>query len=177
MTVLPLALFLSCLSAATAKAAVPAPAAAVKPAPAKGDTTTRPAASIVLPGLKVEQVKAKITARLMNRGWMIVQNRNDSVDFNTEADSSLVTGLFQVPYVPKQRVTLRFGLRNSPEGTQTRLQALLLAPNESGLLSRTATPADTSVLRQSLEAIQAEEFAPGMLIPTKDGPKKPKKKK
>jgi len=176
MTVLPLALLLSCLSAAPAKTAAPAPAAVIKPAPAKGDTIVRPSAQIVLPDLKVEQVKSKIVPRLMNRGWMLTQNRNDSVDFTGPGDSALVASLFQVPYLPQQRVTLRFGLRNSPEGVVTRLQALLLAPNEKGLLSRTATPADTAVLRQSLEAIQAEEFAPGMLVPTKEGPKKAKKK-
>ncbi|MEN9354352.1 MAG: hypothetical protein RL318_1677 [Fibrobacterota bacterium] len=132
---------------------------------------------IVLPDLKVEQVKSKVTPRLMNRGWMLTQNRNDSMDFNIQADSGLVAGLFQAPYLPQSRVVLRFGLRNSREGVITRLQAMLITPNEKGQLVRNLAIADTSILRQNLEAIQSEEFGPGMLVPTKEGPKKPKKKK
>lgn len=162
--------------------AVPAPGAtaAAKPiaptATVRGDTTTRPTASIVLPGLKVEQVKAKITPRLMNRGWLMTQNRNDSVDFNMQADSALVGGLFPTAaWQPRQRVILRFGIRNTAEGALTRLQAILLTPRDSATtLVRSPLPADSAVLRQSLEAIQAEEFGPGMLVPTLEGPKKRK---
>lgn len=164
--------------------AVPAPGAtaAAKPiaptATVRGDTTTRPTASIVLPGLKVEQVKAKITPRLMNRGWLMTQNRNDSVDFNHLADSALVGSLFPTAtWQPRQRVILRFGIRNTPEGALTRLQAILLAPKDStGGLVRSPIPADSTVLNQSLEAIRDEEFGPGALIPTLKGPKKPAKK-
>jgi hypothetical protein len=137
---------------------------------------SHPFVQIVLPDLKVEQVKSKITPRLMNRGWMLTQNRNDSVDFNIQADSTLVTGLFQTPYQPQSRVVLRFGLRNSREGVITKLQAMLISPDERNQLVRNLAIADTSVLRQNLEAIQAEEFGPGMLIPTREGPKKKKKK-
>lgn len=176
MIALPLVLTaLSFAAPAPVAKAAPKPPTAV---PARGDTTTRPTATIVLPGLKVEQVKAKITPRLMNRGWMMTQNRNDSVDFNHLADSTLVGSLFPTAtWQPRQRVILRFGIRNSPDGAQTRLQAILLTPKDStGALTRSPLPADSSVLHQSLEAIQVEEFGPGMLIPTLEGPKKDKKK-
>lgn len=175
MLLLPLAL--TFLSQAAPKPASKAVAKPVATAPTlHGDTTSRPSASILLPGLKVEQVKSKITPRLMNRGWMMTQNRNDSVDFNMQADSALVGGLFPTAaWQPRQRVILRFGIRNTAEGALTRLQAILLTPRDSATtLVRSPLPADSAVLRQSLEAIQAEEFGPGMLVPTLEGPKKRK---
>lgn len=131
-----------------------------------------PRAEVLLPGLKVVQVKAKIVSRLMNREWQIRQNKNDSLDFIHLADSSLVAGLFQEPYQSQQRVQLRFGLRQFPDGVRTRLQAFLLTPDSLGHLRRSPAPADSTALRQNLESIQQEEFGPGVLIPTANKPKK-----
>jgi hypothetical protein len=134
-----------------------------------------PTAEILLPGLKVVQVKAKIVSRLMNREWQIRQSKNDSLDFTHIADSGLVAGLFQEAYQPKQRVQLRFGLHQLPDGVRTRLQAFLLTPDSLGRLRRSPTPADSTALRQNLESIQQEEFGHGALIPTADKPKKKRK--
>ena len=167
MTALPLALSILCLAQSPSPAAKPAAVDTVKP----------PAVELLLPDLKIEQVKSKVVTRLMNRNWMLSQNRNDSLDFSHSSDSALIASLFNVEATPQQRVILRFGLKNTKEGVQTRLSAFLLVPGERGMLVRSTVPADTSVLRQSLEAIQTEEFGPGMLIPTKDGPDKDKKRK
>lgn len=134
-----------------------------------------PTAEVLLPGLKVVQVKAKIVSRLMNREWQIRQNKNDSLDFTHAADSGLVSGLFQESYQPQQRVQLRFGLRQLPDGVRTRLQAFLLTPDSLGHLRRSPALADSAALRQNLESIQQEEFGHGMLIPTTDKPKKKRK--
>jgi len=167
MTALPLAMSFLCLSQS--------PSAAAKPSPI--DTMKVPAVELLLPDLKIEQVKSKVVTRLMNRHWMLSQNRNDSLDFSHGSDSALIANLFNVPASDQQRVILRFGLKNTKEGVQTRLSAFLLVPGERNMLIRSTVPADTSVLRQSLEAIQTEEFGPGMLVPTKEGPDKKKKKK
>ena len=139
---------------------------------ASATDTSLPKAEVVLPGLKVVQVKAKIVSRLMNREWQIRQNKNDSLDFTRLADSGLVSGLFQESYQPQQRVQLRFGLHQLPDGVRTRLQAFLLTPDSLGHLRRSPAPADSAALRQNLESIQQEEFGHGILIPTADKPKK-----
>jgi len=113
-------------------------------------------------------VRTKLVPRVMGRGWTLIVNKPDSLEFFRPADSALGTLLFGAPPGPNQRIRLRFRLTSEGDGTRIALMGHLLG--KDGPLSAVALEAP---LAENLAALRDDLLAaPPMLPPEKPGRRK-----
>jgi hypothetical protein len=76
-----------------------------------------PRPTVFIAGQNLYEVRTKLVPRVMGRGWTLLVNKSDSLEFFRPADSILTSALFGRAPEPGQRIRLRFRL--VPEGGGT----------------------------------------------------------
>lgn len=76
-----------------------------------------PRPTVFIAGQNLYEVRTKLVPRVMGRGWTLLVNKSDSLEFFRPADSILTSALFGQAPEPGQRIRLRFRL--VPEGGGT----------------------------------------------------------
>lgn len=76
-----------------------------------------PRPTVFIAGQNLYEVRTKLVPRVMGRGWTLLVNKSDSLEFFRPADSILTSALFGRTPEPGQRIRLRFRL--VPEGGGT----------------------------------------------------------
>lgn len=157
---------------------VPTVVAKDSAAPPKGDsavvsrgmdtTGVHPRPTVLIVGQNQVAVRTKLVPRVMGRGWTLLVNKPDSLEFFRPADSALSTLLFGAPAQPFQRVRLRFRL--IPEGDGTRIALMGHLVGKEGVLPAVAFEAP---LQENLQSLREDLLAaPPMLPPEKPGRRK-----
>lgn len=139
------------------------------PAPRGMDTTgVHPRPTVLIVGQNQVAVRTKLVPRVMGRGWTLLVNKPDSLEFFRPADSALSTLLFGASAQPFQRVRLRFRL--IPEGDGTRIALMGHLVGKDGVLPAVAYEAP---LQENLQSLREDLLAaPPMLPPEKPGRRK-----
>lgn len=94
--------------------------------PAAIDTFVWPRLEGVV-ALSPAETRSRLIPRVMGRGWTLLVNAPDSLEFYRPADSALSALLFEAPAEPGSRVRLRFRIRPDSAGTRLELTSHLLA--------------------------------------------------
>lgn len=138
-------------------------------APRGMDTTgVHPRPTVLIVGQNQVAVRTKLVPRVMGRGWTMLVNKPDSLEFFRPADSALSTLLFGASAQPFQRVRLRFRL--IPEGDGTRIALMGHLVGKDGVLPAVAFEAP---LQENLQSLREDLLAaPPMLPPEKPGRRK-----
>lgn len=133
------------------------------------DTTgVHPRPNVLIVGQNQLAVRSKLVPRVMGRGWTLLVNKPDSLEFFRPADSVLSTMLFGAPAQPYQRIRLRFRL--IPEGDGTRIALMGHLVGADGVLPAVAFEAP---LQENLQSLREDLLAaPPMLPPEKPGRRK-----
>lgn len=152
----------------TTTATVPTPAPVVVPPPAMDTVGEHPRPSVLIVGQNGLAVRTKLVPRVMGRGWTLLVNRPDSLEFFRPADSALSTLLFGAPAAPLQRVRLRFRL--TPEGDGTRIALMGHLVGKDGVLPAIANEAP---LQENLQSLREDLLAAPPMLP----PEKPTRRK
>lgn len=139
------------------------------PAPRGMDTTgVHPRPNVLIVGQNQLAVRTKLVPRVMGRGWTLLVNKPDSMEFFRPADSALSTMLFGAPAQPYQRVRLRFRL--TPEGDGTRIALMGHLVGKDGVLPAVAFEAP---LQENLQSLREDLLAAPPMLP----PEKPVRRK
>jgi len=123
---------------------------------------------VFIAGQNFYEVRTKLIPRVMGRGWTLLVNKNDSLEFFRPADSVLTTALFGIPPEPGQRIRLRFRLVPEGNGTWIALMGHLMGKNGELPAIAYAQP-----LVANLAALQEDLLA----APTTQAPQKGGKKR
>lgn len=138
-------------------------------APRGMDTTgVHPRPNVLIVGQNQIAVRTKLVPRVMGRGWTLLVNKPDSLEFFRPADSALSTLLFGAPAQPFQRVRLRFRL--IPEGDGTRIALMGHLVGKDGVLPAVAIEAP---LQENLQSLREDLLAAPPMLP----PEKPRRRK
>lgn len=116
--------------------------------------STPPRPTVLIPGQNAFAVRTKLIPRVMGRGWVLMVNKPDSMEFFRPADSLLTSYLFGIPGAPNQKLRLRFIL--TPEGDGTRIALMGHLIGKDGLLPNVAQEAP---LMENLTSLQADLLA------------------
>ncbi len=85
-----------------------------------------PRPTVFIAGQNLYEVRTKLVPRVMGRGWTLLVNKSDSLEFFRPADSILTTALFGLSPEPGQRLRLRFRLTSEGSGTWIALMGHLV---------------------------------------------------
>lgn len=136
--------------------------------PGMDTTGVHPRPNVLIVGQNQLAVRSKLVPRVMGRGWTLLVNKPDSLEFFRPADSVLSTMLFGAPAQPYQRIRLRFRL--IPEGDGTRIALMGHLVGADGVLPAVAFEAP---LQENLQSLREDLLAaPPMLPPEKPGRRK-----
>ncbi|MCB9496103.1 MAG: hypothetical protein H6686_04360 [Fibrobacteria bacterium] len=123
---------------------------------------------VFISGQSIFDVRTKLVPRVMGRGWTLLVNKPDSLEFFRRSDTTLSLALFGVAHGPTERIRLRFRLQqDSSRGTWIALMGHLVG--REGDLPEVAFEAP---LMENLAALRDDLLA---APPTQD-PKKKRKK-
>lgn len=158
-------------SDSTALPGEPLPPSATVPLVAKIDSTSpHPRPTVLIPAQNNYAVRTKLVPRVMGKGWVLLVNKTDSLEFFRPADSAMTSYLFGLTPAQNTKMRLRFIL--TPEGDGTRIALMGHLIGKDGPLPYVAQEAP---LAENLNALQADLLAaPPMQPPEKPGKKKKK---
>lgn len=127
-----------------------------------------PRPTVFIAGQNLYEVRTKLVPRVMGRGWTLLVNKSDSLEFFRPADSILTTALFGLSPEPGQRIRLRFRLASEGSGTWIALMGHLIG--KDGELPNIAYE---HPLAANLTALQEDLLAaPPTQAPQKGGKKR-----